>query len=519
MGDIYRKASRVVIWLGEDVVRRNFHPNGATTEADSGHMQDLIQRLAVEPAATAETTRRVTSLVQFGLTYHFETVALRRLRALYEFLSRPWFSRAWVFQEASLARELVVQFGKVEMKFDDVEKVYEATHWAEIDLGVHHDIAGNLATSSAGYEMIRFIQQARRETLQSEPQAGSTPAAFLCKLLQVLRRVHCHNPVDLIFAFLAFQHGEDIVSTAGAYERPAQEVWRHAAERIMRNSKSLDIFAALPGSCREPDQLSWVPCWANCFPCGPPIATPVSKFNACRGMPFEYKRSVSPKELRVRGKIIDRIHHVNRFTTMGSSDMSLFLYWDVNLQTARSVLYQNEFHNGLGDHLPLKVQDMPRDLMRTLLADGALGHQQPLPRVYKYVEAVNRGKDVGQLRKRRHTLTDDEESLVADYERLEDLALVAKGKRWFFTEHLQLGLAAEVVRHGDLLAILHGSKTPVVLREMGEGSRTYTAVCQCYLNNWMYGQPPSELCVVNSTTSLHPHVKWWEEEPDEIILV
>jgi hypothetical protein len=290
----------------------------------------------------------------------------------------------------------------------------------------------------------------------------------------------------------------------------------------MCNSRSLDIFAALPGDLGLPDHPSWLPNWANCFPYGAPIATPVSKFNACRGIPYEFEHSVNQKELRVKGKVIDRIHLKYRNITAPNAvgcEMSYFLHWDMNLQSAMHALYRDEFRKALGDYFPVKLATMPRDVLRTILADGAMGSQQPLLGVHKYLEVINRSGEMRKLRETRSVLTDDQKRLVADYERLEDMAMIAKQKQLFFTEHLQLGLATDAAREGDLVAILHGSKTPVVLRETDKGSREYQAVCQCYLNGWMYGQSPREVYGTNSAINPHPHGRWWDEEPDEITLV
>jgi hypothetical protein len=68
------------------------------------------------------------------------------------------------------------------------------------------DNYGNLAMSTAGYEMINLIQDSRRGALSPETTVPDGQQ-FLCKLLQVQRRVHCYDARDRIFAFLAFMNG------------------------------------------------------------------------------------------------------------------------------------------------------------------------------------------------------------------------------------------------------------------------------------------------------------------------
>src|ERR1700753_4012266 len=105
------------------------------------------------------------------------------------------------------------------MNFEDLDRVCQAIHAAESELGVHHNnIWGSLTMSAAGFEMINLIQDSRQEILSPE-LAISNSQQFLCKLLQVQRRVRCYDARDRIFAFLAFQHGEGIISTARAYQQ------------------------------------------------------------------------------------------------------------------------------------------------------------------------------------------------------------------------------------------------------------------------------------------------------------
>lgn len=50
----------------------------------------------------------------------------------------------------------------------------------------------------------------------------------------------------------------------------------------------------------------------------------------------------------------------------------------------------------------------------------------------------------------------------------------------------KLALAPDLAEIGDCIAILHGSRTPVVLRDRRGG--TFKAVGQCYYDGAMYGE-------------------------------
>ncbi|KAH7150532.1 heterokaryon incompatibility protein-domain-containing protein [Dactylonectria estremocensis] len=521
MGSIYKSASRTIIYLGEDVTRLASSSTKTLYEADSNHLLDLVTGLS-STSQIADIVGPVTSLIDFRPTFFFENVKMRRLRAVYELLSRPWFQRAWVFQEASLAKRLCVQFGSAEMDFDDLENVCHAINRAQVELGLHQEFwMGNLGTSTPGYEMMKLIKRTRRGSA-SQPRDQS----FLCKLLQVLRRVECGDQRDRIFAFLAFQEDEGIISSGSAYQDPVSDVWRMAAQRIIKASRSLDIFAALSGGTGSvlETQSSWVPDWANCFPFGRPIATPLSRFNACRSIAHECCQAENPRQLRARGKIIDTIKRVYPLflatNPLKGRSVSSFLSWECILKDANGHLYTPDIWKRLGNYVDIKKSNMERDLMRTLIADGALGSDR-VRRIDKFVLAMKRGDDIRQWRLDRASLTDEQRRLVSDYERLEDLVLIAQHKNIFFTENLQLGLAGKVAKEGDVVAILHGSKAPIILRKRDHDDE-YQAICQCYLDGWMYGESPREVfgnTEKDPLKSPHPHGRWWNENPDDFTLV
>lgn len=77
--------------------------------------------------------------------------------------------------------------------------------------------------------------------------------------------------------------------------------------------------------------------------------------------------------------------------------------------------------------------------------------------------------------------------------------LVAEHKQLFVTTHFQSGLAPAGPQIGDKIAILHGSRTPCILRVANETQMEYKSTSQCYLDGWMYGTPNADI------PRPHPH--------------
>jgi hypothetical protein len=55
---------------------------------------------------------------------------------------------------------------------------------------------------------------------------------------------------------------------------------------------------------------------------------------------------------------------------------------------------------------------------------------------------------------------------------------------------MDLGLATTAAEVGDVVCPLRGSKVPYILRSFGHSSVRWRIIGQCYLDGWMYGEPP-----------------------------
>jgi len=91
------------------------------------------------------------------------------------------------------------------------------------------------------------------------------------------------------------------------------------------------------------------------------------------------------------------------------------------------------------------------------------------------------------------------EKLESDLFELQQLVLVTQPQRVIYTWKSRLGFACKTVLLNELVCIIHGSNTPVVLRR-SEGN--FVFVEQCYLEDAMHGEA----------------VIWEEEEADTFIL-
>lgn len=99
MRDIYRFAKQVLVWLGEE-------------EDDSNLAMDLITSLEREYVCNHQMTLAAESDMQ-GTVSRLLTndLAPRRWKALTVLLTRPYWSRVWVYQEFVVARAIEIVSG------------------------------------------------------------------------------------------------------------------------------------------------------------------------------------------------------------------------------------------------------------------------------------------------------------------------------------------------------------------------------------------------------------------------
>jgi hypothetical protein len=94
------------------------------------------------------------------------------------------------------------------------------------------------------------------------------------------------------------------------------------------------------------------------------------------------------------------------------------------------------------------------------------------------------------------------EKLKDDLYELQQHSLHTQRKRIVYTKNEKIGLAPDMARLNDLICIIHGSKTPIVLRRSPKGPQRLV-MGQCYYEDVMHGEG----------------VTWKEDEADKFELI
>ncbi|KAF1813456.1 HET-domain-containing protein, partial [Eremomyces bilateralis CBS 781.70] len=185
MAEIYAKAHRVVVWLGE-------------AENDSDRALEAIR-------LTGETTARISN-TELDQT------------AFLQLLQRPWFRRIWVLQEMAAARHILIICGSI-----------------EID---GHAFCSGLDVLGAGFKFstsqVAFLIRGAIFRSRNMSRKQGILSLDICSLGELIDMYHSHQATkrhDKVYALLGMC--SDDLSTAGLepdYSLP----WRVLMQRVVK---------------------------------------------------------------------------------------------------------------------------------------------------------------------------------------------------------------------------------------------------------------------------------------------
>jgi len=204
MGEIYRKASRVVIWLGDDtngtskgidMLRHFIDPVGTKFQSPAYFTRSFIQTFA--PPGTSTRS---------GDESQFSDDMQQSIRCV---LSKPWFLRVWTVPEAVLSKRAMIQCGANTVEWTNdflelrkirvrVKSTAISPQWKAIFQGQEVDLAPFLDIIEA---------QIREVALQNEI---AIPEKDLLDIMYDFRYRQATDPRDKIYAMLGLAQSKRV---------------------------------------------------------------------------------------------------------------------------------------------------------------------------------------------------------------------------------------------------------------------------------------------------------------------
>jgi hypothetical protein len=527
MREIFGSAKKTTIWLGEE------------DEALPLALETLNELHSMPNTAiggsqpSSDSTAKAHERLKVGLRDP-NSLPYKRRASVGKLLNRPWFERAWIYQEAAMSRVAVVRIGHYELDLNRFCNSVDAFCAAEQDRV--RDFGRSLTTATRGYNTLQVIQQGRKELQAHHRMTNEYLQTLLCRLAGSVKAT---DERDLVYAFLGFQDQDNPAIKADT-SLSAADIYNQTALSLIQHIKTLDIFGITGGERRLPGLASWAPDWFQRLPQGHPIfkVGSMMAFSACKDRKHSGNPTQPPGEgLKVRGRIIDKVSLVQEddfsLADRNKGGVENFLklqrllgYFPV-LSAPKEPPVGEAFSNileslgsgllgGLGPARKPTAKPEPRKrLLKVLLADGTFSfHQQDVYDGMKEhrkltddaLESLLEAYDKESAIRQSNTLLHNSEKLKYERQFLREKMLVCYRKRVFSSEASSLGLAPKDVKFGDLICIVHGSRVPIVLRKLEggkeSGEQVYRLVGQCYLEGAMYGEK----------------VNWAENQTDTFLL-
>jgi hypothetical protein len=240
MGDIYRLAEEVWCWLGL---------------AQDGDDEVIA---GVDFARLPGTSERVEEARVAIYDFIRECLSHRGIEALIHMCEAPYWSRTWIIQEISLAREIRVMWGEYRLSSDIlrfvsviIATIMTAPRWGVPNFEV---LLTDMLTATVSAMNVNTARLWVREGFER-----GKPLEFLANQ----SRLQVSDPRDKIYGFLGLL-GDKLPFPVIDYTQNVEKIFTDFAQWQVEESRSLEVIR-FTGFERSPNKNlhlpSWVPDW------------------------------------------------------------------------------------------------------------------------------------------------------------------------------------------------------------------------------------------------------------------
>lgn len=236
MGEIYPRAEKVLVWLGE---------------------ADKKVELAL---------KTIDEWAEFNLQYHHSSDATRfskfeerfafkpgyrdTLEATGELTYRAWFNRCWTFQEILLSTNAEILIGEHHLKWDHFYHALEA-------FPIHL-----LADDVLNFNALFMCHGKKKAGRRASSQNDKTPVSRnLSRLLQITRNFNASDPRDKIFSLLNVAAVENPSNFLPNYSISVRDTFISLTLAMIRDENSLNVLMSSGEMDRDKCLPSWCPDW------------------------------------------------------------------------------------------------------------------------------------------------------------------------------------------------------------------------------------------------------------------
>jgi hypothetical protein len=457
MGEVYEKAQRVLVWLGDP-------PEG---KEDIASCIELLPKIVESISTLAKEAG--PGVEPHG--YNGLPERNHRVWAVFsDIVRKDWYRRMWTLQETVLARDLTLHYGTNTFDWDQIVKLANA--YGQAPLLRHLDDAREGYLWRWHHVMIANRYRLRRQK--------GMPIDF-SHLLLVGTYKGCTKDVDRVYGVLGMAPKEVARGRIRIDpDRSVREVYLDALKVAVSCDTALH-FLSFP--FERGDKRLGLPTWVpdlSQWNGRDPQAQPAQR----QALPATESsmRVLGNGRLRIRGVMMDRIGKVVHSPFPGPEVQEpmkrrrlLAAFYEESLKLTQSA--SGLLGGALPDdaHWQTLIQNAHGIHESFSTADARAGYK------YYLVDAK-----FGKMDPRAHQ-TPEQQRLGAVF--FHHLLHACNRRRYFKSLSGRVGLAPEKCQVGDVVCIFEGARVPHVLRrnvddEQG-GSRTFSFVGDCYVHGLM----------------------------------
>ena len=507
MASIYRSASMVIAWLGEEDVYTE--DSFALTRNIANLCTDCRKQIKPKNIGS-EAFRSILGPLADDRVWS----------SLRQFWRRRYFRRAWIIQEVALAKKVIAQCGRHTLDWDHIVQMSwfsTVTPWARfLNAGIHEPTDREYSNHALPLYLdanARLKQSKRYPTL-------------LYALVRA-RRFECLDPRDKVYALLglAADYSKEKLRLQPVYgDRSIAKTYVSAAIHILEDADDLLLLAQAEGENFQ--RIACLPSWVPDWSCAKGVGLGLvgyTRFKAAGDLPRSLIIHESNMSLALHGLRLDQIVQVeeSKDEALIHSKPAYFPGWFSILSTLPPV-----YHNGQP-----KIEVFWKTLITDTAARLADSAQHPAPEEFRLAFydwltriALSWMAEPPSMKKTRffegltHLAASDNTGLIAtivgkphmglksnsfsryitnpkdtgsddppDADDYESILSHSFQTRLLRTSANYLGLATASIREGDSVWIISGSRVPFILRETGSLNE-YRLVGGAYIHGFMQGE-------------------------------
>ena len=439
MRDIYSKAGRVIVWLGD--TKASFKRMAALSAIIELVAQNFTSNRQLRPLTMSEVQSRLSYMTWEDIWGNISAA----------FLSE-WYTRVWCVQEVVLAQDSTVLYRNAEVACEDMAKLckwlkHHVHHKWRPKSGVRNDHIAFSNTYSASRRFDHKVLYGERST---------NPASILFSS----RKLKAKDPRDRFYGLLGL-FKEVIIDID--YSKSVSEVYRDSV--LQTTASSLRVLSCVYHGYtyhRKENWPSWIPDWQSGEWRNPLDTRRIKGSGASRRRVGSCDAELARAGcLQLRGIMCDRIVATTRY--LRKSD---------NLEGPSFAQLHEDF-------LDLWGKSLHAPHLSTLL---------PWARIFT-------GGYMHDTRLSLATKAEQEEQFVSDFTAFirgsrDEGALGCRKKtndamarrRAFLTGKVWLGIGPMCMRPGDVVVVFHGGFSPYALRPVQDRPDHYYLMGECYIH-------------------------------------